>query len=78
MSELLKLTGPNHRALVKEAFIGTGLRLMSRVGKVIVKNPLKTLGVGFTMGDALSGTKRITDAASGARNIAANVGRATM
>ena len=78
MSRLLELTGPNHEKMVKEAVIGAALGLMNRVGKVIVRNPGKALGVGFSASDVGSGMNRMSDAASGARNIAQSVGRVTM
>lgn len=71
-----------HEFIVKEAIVGFLARgagsLMARAGKVIVKNPIKSLGAGFTVDSALSGTKKLTDTASGGHNLAASAGRVTM
>ena len=71
-----------HQILIKEAFMGflakKGLGLMARAGKVIVKNPMKSLGAGFTANSVLSGTQKLTDTASGGRNIALSAPRITM
>jgi len=56
-----------HRELVKEAFVGA----LARVGKVIVKNPLKSLSGAFSAGDVLQGTKRLNQATAGGHNMAA-------
>lgn len=82
MSDLLKLTGPNHESMIKEALVGKALlgvgKLMGRAGKVVVKNPMKTLGVTFTGSDILSRTNRMSSAASEGANLAQSVGRITM
>jgi len=82
MSTLLKLTGPNHEAMIKEAIIGQAAvgvgSLMGRVGKAVVKNPLKSLGYAFTGSDLVSRANRMGSAASEGANLAANVGRITM
>lgn len=78
MSRLLDLTGPSHKAMVKEAIIGAAFKLMSRAGKVLVRNPGKAIGAGFAASDIGSGMNRMSDVASGARNIAQTVGRVTM
>jgi hypothetical protein len=72
-SELLKYAGANHEELIKEAFVGALARLigplLGRVGKVIVKNPLKSLGAGFVANDVAASAKRISDTASGGTNL---------
>lgn len=69
MSRILSQSKEAHELLVKEAVLG----LMARAGKLILRNPIKSLGVGATVGfnalDWKSGTKKLTDAANGGQNI---------
>jgi hypothetical protein len=79
---LLNSTGPRHEAMVKEALIGSAVgglaRIMGRAGKVIIKNPMKSIGAGFAAGDMVSGTQRMSEATAGGRNMAAGIGAGTM
>ncbi len=82
MSGLLKLTESGHRMMVKEAIIGAAVggiaRLMGRTGKVIVKNPMRSIGTGFAANDVLSGTQRMGEASASGRNLAAGIRAGTM
>lgn len=82
MSGLLRLTGPNHEAMIKEALLGKAMMgvgsLMGRAGKVVVKNPLKSLGYAFTGSDMLSRANRISNASTLGADTASSVGRITM
>lgn len=82
MSDLLKTTGPNHEAMIKEALLGKALygvgSLMGRAGKAVVKNPMKAMTATFTGSDIVSRANRTSNAASTGANLAANVGRITM
>lgn len=86
MSELLKITGPNHALMIKEAIFGPlagkalmGVgSLMGRAGKVVVKNPLRSLGVVATGSDVVSKANRMGGAAAAGEAIGSNVGRSTM
>lgn len=73
MSSLFKITGPQHEELIKEALLPLMGRMMSRVGKVIVKHPLKSVGAGLTVMESGSGMqkmrKTMSDAAMGGTNI---------
>lgn len=82
MSNLLKTTGPNHEAMIKEALLGKAMvgigSLMGRAGKAVVKNPLKSLGYAATGSDLISRANRTSNAAATGANLAANTGRITM
>jgi hypothetical protein len=85
MTELFKIAGPNKVAAVKEAFAplaGKALMgmasLMGRAGKVVVKNPMKSLGTAFTGADALSKGNMMASASSVGSDAGRNVGRITM
>lgn len=70
-----------HRQMVKEAVVGavlSGLKLMGRTGKVIAKNPMRSVGAGFGANDLVSGTRSMSDAVSHGHNMAQNIGRITM
>jgi hypothetical protein len=56
-----------HRELVKEAFAGA----LARVGKVIAKNPGKSLTGVFTASDVAGGAARQNLAVLGGRDLAA-------
>ena len=74
MSDLFKTTGPRHEELIKEALLPYMGRMMSRVGKVIAKHPLKSVGAGLTTmesGRSLQRMKKsMSDAAMGGTNLA--------
>ena len=79
MSRLLDIVGVNHENLVKEALIGMGARLLGRAGKIIVKNPIKSLGAGYGVSDVISGAKRIGESVSRGQDLAAiHASRITM
>jgi hypothetical protein len=67
------LDNTNARDLTKEAFIGMATKLMGRVGKVIIKNPVKSLGVAagaaFTVPDVLSGAAKMSQHTSQGSNM---------
>jgi len=86
MSNLLKLTGPNHALMIKEAIFGPlagkalmGVgSLMGRAGKAVVKNPFRSLGVLATGSDVISKANRMGGAAAAGEAIGTGVGRITM
>ena len=82
MKNLFEQTGPNHEALIKEAFAPLMGKLLSRAGKVIQKHPLKSVGAGLTTLESGANfskmNKAMADAASGGHNQAARVGAITM
>lgn len=55
MSELLKLSGPNHEAMVKEALLGLAGKLLGKVGR----NPLKSVGAYFNTKDVVAGAGKL-------------------
>ncbi len=58
------LTSKGHEAIVKEAFLLTaGLAAAKGLGKMIARNPGKTLGAAFAASDIASGTKKLTNMA---------------
>ncbi|MCJ7521765.1 MAG: hypothetical protein MUP21_06080 [Dehalococcoidia bacterium] len=73
LAELL----PDGREMVKEAFIGAAARLglgaLSRVGKVLVKNPLKSATAAFAANDVASSASRMGDVGAGSRNLMRSV-----
>jgi hypothetical protein len=82
MSNLLKLTGPNHALMIKEAILGKALvgvgSLMGRAGKAVVKNPFRTLGALATGSDMVSRANRMGGAAAAGEALGTGVGRITM
>lgn len=57
----------SHEGTVKCAVVGA----LARVGKILVKRPMATINQGFNMMDTASKSGRISDAISGAHNLAA-------
>ena len=80
MSRLLDTT--DVRELTKEAFIGMATKLMGRVGKTIVKHPLKSLGTtaaaAFTVPDILSGAAKMSQHTSQGANMGLQAPKTTM
>lgn len=80
MSRLLDSTGV--RELTKEAFIGMAAKFMGRAGKVIIKNPLKSLGVAataaFTVPDVLSGAAKMSQHTSQGSSMGLQAPKITM
>lgn len=80
-SELLKLAGEQHKALVKQAFLGALAKmtvpLFARAGKVLIRNPLKSMGAALTAYDVGSSGARMGDLTAGSRNMAQQFARNT-
>ena len=71
MSTLLKLSGPNHEAMVKEAFIGA----IARLGFKMAKRPLQMIGGYFNAKNVVSGVENMNRQAGVGRslgNVASN------
>lgn len=68
--------------LTKEAFIGMAGKLMGRVGKAIIKHPLKSLGTtaaaAFTVPDVLSGAAKMSQHTSQGASMGLQAPKTTM
>jgi hypothetical protein len=67
---LLEKLAPEARAMIKEAFVGALAKMGLRAGKVLVKNPWKSLGAAGTGWEIASSAKGMGDLATGAKNMA--------
>jgi len=62
---LIKMAGENHEHLIKEAVLG----LLAGVGKVLVHNPLHTVGLAFDASHAAGGAKKFNQTSRGMRDL---------
>lgn len=68
MSELLELTGPNHKLMVKEAVLGAAAGF---VAKKIITKPLPAIGHAFNAMGVVEGSAKINDQSGVGRDLGA-------
>lgn len=66
---LLKLAGPSHEQMIKEAFLGA----LATLGKAVIRNPLKSVGIGFDAMQVSDGVKNFQRTGLVGRNAMQNV-----
>lgn len=60
INQLFKAAADRHEAIVKAAFVGA---MLGGIGRLVARNPLKTLGGVMYASDVASGAKKMTSAA---------------
>lgn len=81
MKDFISTIHERHEAFIKEAFVGALAGMAGRglvgVGKLIARNPLKTLGAGFTAHDVVSSAQRANKITGAGHTMADTVRAAT-